>query len=1015
MITTFASTYGGLLAASRVPYAAALDDEFFPVFGRLHPRGRFPYVSLLVVGLLTIPACFFTLGDVISFLTAGLVLIQAIAQIVALFILRKREGDAPFRMWLFPIPAIIALLAWAFIFYSSGNAAMLYGALTLLAGVVAYLITARLQQRWPFLAAVVVLGICCFCAHPANAAPFGSSRIVMRGDHPVFTVDRKPFFVYGAAFFYERVPRTLWRKSLIAYRELGINTIDLYLIWNWHEVSDGQFDFTGSTNPRRDLSGLLQLIHELGFRTIIRPGPVIRNEWRNGGYPAWLLERPEYNMPLHDVLEGRYPATATLQNAHSDQAAAEWMANATHLRYADRWLRRAITEVRPWGGDVLAIALDDDQGAYLNNQTWPAPNLHAYLHHLAKTVRSIAGNSVPLFINTYQMKVTASAPVWAWGNWYQSAAYHLGEHDRRELEFSTALLATQPQFPIMQSEFQAGWLQGPDEAHPRRVFAQNTELALHTLLQEGARGIVNFPVQDTIYPSGWEAPFANASYAWDAALTVALGHNARYSPTMDFGRLISTYGPLLAQTHRVADAAIAYTVSAYDAAQIDGSRLDLLVTATRDALTDCRTLRLTCDLVDLGYVADRDLQRYRYLVVPRPAIGLTFTTPVTAKLQWFARRGRVVPSVVDVHQKARAVNISDAVLSVSDGARPFGFLDIVNYDSHSRLTGPIRVQLTPQMDVRLPSVRIAPASAVLIPINVRPRALTPGGVVSPPALPQRCDGIHWINFAGVCWPMPPQHGPATRPTVRAYFADVMQDGEPWIVLQNGAATLGISPMAGARAFVFQSGHDNAFTTTGGLRDDVDPSPPPSPRDYIAAYTHQFPPGTFNRSYDCQINGAGAAACAYSAPDLEARFQREITMQPEAPAFTLRLRMTSTRTDRRGVLLNAFAVPRADRAGAQLLAPAPTRYTIGTSIAVQGNAFGVFDTALRRIATACWPPQQPLGASVVQKPDTVLAKITYPSGAWYDVRFGDYPAASVADAERILTSLKGRQCADSNRR
>ena len=48
---------------------------------------------------------------------------------------------------------------------------------------------------------------------------------------------------------------------------------------------------------------------------------MIRNEWRNGGYPAWLLRRAEYNMPLHDVLEGRYPATATLQNANADAAA----------------------------------------------------------------------------------------------------------------------------------------------------------------------------------------------------------------------------------------------------------------------------------------------------------------------------------------------------------------------------------------------------------------------------------------------------------------------------------------------------------------------------------------------------------------------------------------------------------------------------------------------------------------------------------------------------------------------
>ena len=99
---------------------------------------------------------------------------------------------------------------------------------------------------------------------------------------------------------------------------------------------------------------------------------------------AWLLERPEYGMPLHDVLEGRYPSTATLQNAHADAAAAEWLANATHRRYAAQWLRDARTLQRPHAGDVIAIALDDDQGAYIDNDTWPAPHWRAYVDWLAQ-------------------------------------------------------------------------------------------------------------------------------------------------------------------------------------------------------------------------------------------------------------------------------------------------------------------------------------------------------------------------------------------------------------------------------------------------------------------------------------------------------------------------------------------------------------------------------------------------------------------------------------------------------
>ncbi|MBV8489972.1 MAG: beta-galactosidase, partial [Candidatus Eremiobacteraeota bacterium] len=161
----------------------------------------------------------------------------------------------------------------------------------------------------------------------------------MRGGYPVFQVDGAPFFVYGAAFFYERVPAMQWRSALQAYRAMGINTIDLYVIWNWHQPAGSQPpDFTGRTDPQRNLLEVLALCHELGFKIVLRPGPVIRNEWRNGGYPDWLLERPEYNMPLHDVLEGRYPATATLQNAHADAAAAEWLANATHLHFASAWL-----------------------------------------------------------------------------------------------------------------------------------------------------------------------------------------------------------------------------------------------------------------------------------------------------------------------------------------------------------------------------------------------------------------------------------------------------------------------------------------------------------------------------------------------------------------------------------------------------------------------------------------------------------------------------------------------------
>ena len=84
LMTAFASTFGNLLGAARLPYAAALDKLFFSPFARLHPTGRFPHVSLLVMGLMAVPFCFLSLGDVIAFLVTAALLTQNVAQIGAL-------------------------------------------------------------------------------------------------------------------------------------------------------------------------------------------------------------------------------------------------------------------------------------------------------------------------------------------------------------------------------------------------------------------------------------------------------------------------------------------------------------------------------------------------------------------------------------------------------------------------------------------------------------------------------------------------------------------------------------------------------------------------------------------------------------------------------------------------------------------------------------------------------------------------------------------------------------------
>ena len=706
-------------------------------------------------------------------------------------------------------------------------------------------------------------------------------------------------FLYAASFFYERTPRSQWAADLRAYRGMGINTIDLYIPWNFQEPRPGAFDFSGHTNPRRNVRALFALIAADGFRIIVRPGPLIRNEWRNGGYPAWLLVRKSYRMPLHDILQGRYPATATFQNAHADAAAQEWLANKGHLAAVHRWFHALFEAIAPWSKDVEAVALDDDQGAYIDNDTWPAPHWHAYIRWLERAVRREIGPNVPLFINTYQSKVPAAAGVWAWGNWYQSDAFRIGTHDIAQLIFSTALLQTEPHRAVMQSEFQAGWLQGANETSPRPAAPENTTIALHQLLQLGAHAIVDFPVQDTMNPAGWEAPWANALYAWDAALSVGGSRQARYAPTADFGALVEKEGARrLARLRPDANIAVAWPVSAYPPHDVNNARVAAFAAATIRAFMQCRSLALTCRAVDLRFAAPGTLARYRALVLPRIADEAGMLPEIRARLERYRRRGALVPSP----RAARAHGIEPTNGGIEDATL------LLSPHRRSALFDAFDLAQTPRV---LPNVTLALGSAR---VTIPARSIPAGG-----ACDWRLDRAN-ASSARVAWMLCTAPLPALRPMnadndLHALVAAIRSDGTPTYVLHNARLRLIVSADAGARSFVLEDRRHkrNLATSIGLFRDDIASPPPPSKRDYIAAFTHPFEAGTFNRPYRCEDRSSAAAQvviCRYRAPDLAATpvdFTKTFILDPRRARLRVLLQCTS-----RCVSIDAFASGGAER-------------------------------------------------------------------------------------------------------
>jgi amino acid transporter len=125
--TSLACVFAITLGYSRIPYAAARHGDFFSVFGKLHTRGQFPIVSLAALGGLTALFCFFDLTAVINAAVAVRILVQFVAQIVGLHLVRTTRPDIilPFRMWLYPLPSVVALCGWLFVFCMADRSVLL--------------------------------------------------------------------------------------------------------------------------------------------------------------------------------------------------------------------------------------------------------------------------------------------------------------------------------------------------------------------------------------------------------------------------------------------------------------------------------------------------------------------------------------------------------------------------------------------------------------------------------------------------------------------------------------------------------------------------------------------------------------------------------------------------------------------------------------------------------------------------------------------------------------------------
>ncbi|HLW43766.1 MAG TPA: amino acid permease [Candidatus Acidoferrales bacterium] len=148
----FASLFSAALGYSRIPYAAAQDGNFFSIFGRVHPTKKFPHVSLLALcAVAFVFSLLFKLATVIAAILAMRILVQFVGQAVGIIMLRRKWASERFlfKMWLYPIPAGLAIILWLALFVATGWK-MLFGVIAILAGAIVFLVRSKGLKEWPF-------------------------------------------------------------------------------------------------------------------------------------------------------------------------------------------------------------------------------------------------------------------------------------------------------------------------------------------------------------------------------------------------------------------------------------------------------------------------------------------------------------------------------------------------------------------------------------------------------------------------------------------------------------------------------------------------------------------------------------------------------------------------------------------------------------------------------------------------------------------------------------------------
>ncbi|XP_055060392.2 beta-galactosidase [Misgurnus anguillicaudatus] len=320
-------------------------------------------------------------------------------------------------------------------------------------------------------------------------------------NHNCFLKDGEPFRYISGSIHYSRIPKVYWKDRLLKMYMAGLNAIQIYVPWNFHEPIPGRYDFSGD----RDLEQFLQLCQDIGLLVIMRPGPYICAEWDMGGLPAWLLKKKDI----------------VLRSSDPD-----------YLSAVDKWMGTLLPKLKRYlyqnGGPIITVQVENEYGSYFACD-------YNYMRHLAKLFRSYLGDEVVLFTTdgagVGYLKCGSIQSV------YATVDFGPGSNVTAAFE---AQRYAEPKGPLVNSEFYTGWLDHWGAKHSV-VSTRAVVRTLNEILEIGANvnlymfiGGTNFG-----YWNGANSPYAPqpTSYDYDAPLTEAGDLTEKYFAIRDVIKL----------------------------------------------------------------------------------------------------------------------------------------------------------------------------------------------------------------------------------------------------------------------------------------------------------------------------------------------------------------------------------------------------------------------------------------------------------------------------------------------